>query len=156
MLEDGPQQIRARGSNGVDAWWEFYVERKTTTPTYHEGLDPNTAQMIFNDWIANFSRSGDRALEAVRNGEAQHVGEEERSPFGKLLIIRSTIPQNGVVRTRAVRAEEPHVVAEWTDVDSEAKKVQSVRLTHWEWFDTKQIPDSFWLTSRTLDVSDTR
>jgi hypothetical protein len=156
LLENGPQQIRARGSNGVSSWWEFSVERKITTPIYHEGLDPNTEKMTFDAWMDSFSRSGDRALEDVRNGEAQQVGEEERSPFGKSLIIRSTNPQNGVVRTRAVRAEEPHVVAEWADVDGAGKKVQSVRLTRWEWFDTKQLPDSFWLTTRTVDVGDMR
>ena len=156
LLEHGPQQVYAAGANGVDAWWELSVSRRITTPAYHQGLSQHNEQKTMDSWVYIFSRTGDRTLENVRNGEAQQVGEEERTPWGKLLTIRSTNPQNGVVRTRAVRAEEPHVVVEWFDVDSEGKKVQSIRLTHWEWFDTKQLDTTFWMTPPTLAVDDYR
>ena len=76
--------------------------------------------------------------------------------MGKLLIIRGTDPRSGMVGTHTVRAEEPHVLVERVDADKDGKKIQSLRLTNWEWFDTQQLGDGFWMKPPTLDVGDRR
>lgn len=156
MLENGLVQISADGSNGVDAWWEFNVSKKITTPQYHQGRYPSEEPMTFDRWIEGIGFPGPRLIEQVRAGEAQKVGEEDRAPWGKLLIISRTNPQSGLVGTSAVRAEKPHVRVESADVDKDGKKIQSLRLTNWEWFDTQQLGDDFWMKLPTLDVNDKR
>jgi hypothetical protein len=156
LLENGPQQVYAEGANGADTWWELSVSRYITTPLYHQGLSQHNEQMTMDSWIYIFSRSGQRTVQRLKSGEVQQLDEEDRTPWGKLLIIRGINTQNGVATTSAVRAEEPRVQVEFVTKGQAGKIVQSYVLTRWEWYDTKQIWDGFWMRPPTADVADNR
>lgn len=148
---DGLHLVGVDGSDGTTGYWRRNREAGMQGDEYTEGRPFPGEEFTFEGWLNIFIRGGRMWIEAWRSGSVEEIDQINHPRFGPLVVLKK-VSEEGLITTASVRIEEPHLVVEEVNENSPGDLWYTEKLVDWEWLESGELPENFWMTPPGVEV----